>query len=647
MKKVLFLVSMATMFGYAGELRVPSAPIVSCDPFFSVWSGANAPTDSDTEIWFGAKQPIRVQIELDGIRYRLMGDKLHDIGRHRGPDIPALKCVGCIVRPLTTEYRFSDGKAMVTLSFMTPKFTDELDVFSRPVSYATVKTEGANSVKVFAEISAALATNDDNAEMVTNRLKVAGLDAYSIGRKEQKPLSMSGDGVRCNWGYVYLVNPASEGKNVHFMLAYDDVDSLMFLDETVQAWWKRDGKLFVDMLSEAAADYERLVAKADVFDREFSKDMENIGGSKYRDLAALAYRQSFAACKLVRGSNGHPLYFSKENTSNGSQGTVDVFYPQLPHLLLTSKTLARATLEPIMLYAVSGKWPFKYAPHDVGTYPLGNGQTYNYGPRYIDKKTGQPKPDSTRMPVEECGNMLISLCALAKVEGTPSLAAQYWSVVTDWVNYLEQFGFDPGNQLCTDDFAGHLAHNANLSIKSIMAFAAYARLAEMQGNMEVSAKYRKMAEQAVPKWMEAAKGGRNGGFRLAFDQPDTWSQKYNLVWDRVLGFNLFPNEVADREIAAYRMEMRPFGLPLDSRSEYTKTDWCFWSAALRGKREDLAFITDSVWRYVDETPDRNPFPDWYWTNNCRVRGFLGRSVIGGVFMPAYADEKLVGKWCRD
>jgi hypothetical protein len=138
--------------------------------------------------------------------------------------------------------------------------------------------------------------------------------------------------------------------------------------------------------------------------------------------------------------------------------------------------------------------------------------------------------------------------------------------------------------------------------------------------------------------MDAAKGGAHGGYRLAFDKPDTWSLKYNLVWDRVLGFGLFPKEVADREMAVYRKVVRPFGLPLDSRSEYGKVDWSFWVATLRGERADLDFVTDAIYRYADETPDRHPFPDWHWTNNSRVRGFLGRSVIGGLFMPMLAYE---------
>jgi len=624
------------------DFRPPSVPIVSCDPFFSIWSGANAPTDDDTSIWYGGRQPIRIWIELDGVRYRLMGAKAELPGRDRGGDVPALRCTDVEVRPLTSVYEFTDGKAKVKLSFMTPKFTDELDVFSRPVTYASVRTKGAKSVKVFAEIGSELATNDDRAPMVTNRFTVAGLDAVKIGRKDQKTLSMKGDCVRCNWGYACVVNPVAEGSRVRFLLAYDDVDTVQFLGETLQAWWKRGGKTFEQMLAEAVRDGDRLIEKAEDFDSEFADDMKRVGGEKYRDLTSLAYRHSFAACKLVAAKDGRPLYFSKENTSNGCMGTVDVFYPQLPLLLLTSKTLSRATLEPIMLYASSGKWPYKYAPHDVGTYPLGNGQAYNMEP----DKNGQPKPDAARMPVEECGNMLVSVYALADAEGNAAFAETYWPVLTDWVAYLEQFGFDPGNQLCTDDFAGHLAHNANLSLKSIMAFASYARLAALLKKGDLAAKYRNLAEESVPKWMKAAEGGAAGGYRLAFDQPGTWSMKYNLVWDRILGFRLFPAEVAEREMAAYRQVAQPFGLALDSRKTYTKTDWEFWSAALTGKRADLDFITGLVWRYANETPDRNPFPDWYWANNARVRGFLGRSVIGGIFMPVLGEKDIVSKWRR-
>ena len=111
--------------------------------------------------------------------------------------------------------------------------------------------------------------------------------------------------------------------------------------------------------------------------------------------------------------------------------------------------------------------------------------------------------DTYRMPVEECGNMLILLDAVAKAEGNAGFASRWWSEVTKWAEYLAQFGYDPGNQLCTDDFAGHLAHNANLSVKSIVALAAFAEMAKMRGEADAAAKYRSLAEGMVPKWIEA------------------------------------------------------------------------------------------------------------------------------------------------
>ena len=234
--------------------------------------------------------------------------------------------------------------------------------------------------------------------------------------------------------------------------------------------------------------------------------------------------------------------------------------------------------------------------------------------------------------------MLICLAALATYEGNADFAGQWWPTVTKWAQYLEKFGFDPGNQLCTDDFAGHLAHNGNLSVKSIVALACYARLAEMRGEKETAAKYAALAKGMVPKWIAAAKGGRLDAAKLTLDKcrhpRDTWAQKYNLVWDRILGLGLFPASVAEGELKAYRQLLLPYGLPLDSRLNYTKVDWTVWTEAL----------IVPLYRFVDETPDRIPFSDWYWADNGRFRGFIARSVIGGVFIPALYDKDLWRKY---
>lgn len=633
------VVLMVSGFPASADFRPPSVPVVACDPFFSIWMPNENPTLADSENWFGARQPIKIMLELDGREYRLFGGPLPVVDNPREADLPALHFVGCEVRPLTSVFRFSEpGGYEAELLFRTAKIPTDLDLFSTPVVYGEVKTKGAKSVRTRVVISEDLARNGGGDSMKRIEGEIAACPAYAWGKRRQRPLSMCGDEVRCDWGWAWCVNGESVGAEAHFLLAYDDIVSLEFLDEPLLAWWRRGGKSFRKMLAERWNDFDETVRRVDAFDRDFSNRMQMVGGDKYCTLAALAFRQSFAACKLVAGKDGEPLYFSKENTSNGSMGTVDVFYPQFPLLLLENPVLATATLKPILVYATSGKWPYPYAPHDVGTYPWGDGQTYAFDPTEPTSEAQKAK-DSLRMPVEECGNMLISLDALAQDTGDVSLADEYWGTISGWSDYLERFGFDPGDQLCTDDFAGHLSHNANLSIKSILAFAAYADLANRLGKTDVAERFRGLAEAAVPKWLKAADGGAHGGYRLAFDQPGTWSMKYNLVWDRVLGFDLFPGEVAKREMSVYRRMARPFGIPLDGRREYAKVDWLFWCATMTGVRADLDFVTALVYRYADETPDRNPFPDWYFANNGRVRGFLGRSVIGGVFMPAYAAER--------
>ena len=610
-------------------MRPPSVPLVSVDPFFSVWSPADRLTDAETVHWAGAKQPISVVLEADGKCWRLCGAA--------PANLPALPQRSLEVRPTQSVYTFGEGALAVELRFSTAKLAEDLEIFSRPVTYVTAKVKGAKSWKLRASISSALATNDDRAPMVTNRCTVAGLPAVSIGRRNQRPLAYSGDCVRCDWGWAWLVGPSAPvADEAHFILAYDDIASIQFFGDNLPAWWRRNGMKFTDMLAAAEAEREHILARLDAFDAELRADLEKLGGPAYADLACLAYRQSFAACKLVADRNGQPLYFSKENNSNGCIGTVDVLYPQFPHLLLLSPTLARATLAPVLLYASHPRWPWPFAPHDLGRYPLANKQRYGGGET--------AKHESRLMPVEECGNMIIALAALAEVEGTAEFASAWWPTVTKWAQYLEQFGFDPGNQLCTDDFAGHLAHNANLAVKSIVALAAYGRLARMRGDFDTAERYARLAQTMVPKWMEAAKGGKGGGYRLAYDRPGTWSMKYNLVWDRILGLDLFPASVADAELKAYRTLGDPFGLPLDNRRDWTKADWIVWSATLTGRRADFDALIAPLYRFVNETPDREPFSDWYWTKNAKHQHFRARSVIGGVFIPALYDRAIWRKY---
>jgi hypothetical protein len=407
-----------------------------------------------------------------------------------------------------------------------------------------------------------------------------------------------------------------------------------YLHQKLRPWWRREGATIADVLRVAADEQEQIFARCVAFDEKLVADLTAAGGAKYAAICALAYRQAIGAHTLAASVDGEPLFFSKENFSNGCIATVDVTYPSAPLFLLLQPKLLEGMLTPILHYASLPRWKFPFAPHDLGQYPLANGQVYGGGERTQDDQ----------MPVEECGNMIILCAALARRTGSAEYAARYWGLLTRWAAYLKEKGLDPEKQLCTDDFAGHLGHNANLSLKAIVALTGYAQLANCLGHKQTAEEYRDSAKAMADQWQAMADDGDHS--RLAFDRPGTWSQKYNLVWDRLLGLGLFSESVAAREVAFYKTKLDKFGLPLDIRKTYTKNDWIIWSATLATNRADFQAIVDPIFDWLDQTPSRVPLTDWYETTDGRQVGFQGRSVVGGFFIKLLG-EILNGRGCLD
>jgi hypothetical protein len=550
-----------------------------------------------------------------------------------------------------------------------------------------------------------IAMNNTSSELETSRPNIPGLDVLAVGTVEQPVLQKKGDDLRIDWGHFYIATPAhqtapapqagakqstwiqadgrasldfwirdgtvppsalpgrvspdepqtappwrpyraahalsaswslgpvsSKPVSRFLILAYDDQFSIQYMKKNLRPYWRRNGDDAAALLTKAAAQYESLKKRCESFDAELMKDLRKAGGEKYARLGALAFRQCFAAGKFVADANGQPLQFCKENHSNGCIGTSDVFYPMAPQFLLFGPSLAKSFLVPFMNYAASDRWKFPFAPHDLGTYPQANGQVYGDGERGMNNQ----------MPVEESGNLLILFGAIAQMEGNADFAGLYWKQLEQWAQYLKEKGFDPENQLCTDDFAGHLAHNVNLSVKAICGLGSFAKLCALRGDKSKAREYFELARGFAQRWnKEAAEADH---YRLAFDRPGSWSQKYNLVWDRILDLDLFPSEIARREMDYYKKTQNRYGLALDNRKDYTKLDWITWTATLTRNQSDFEALINPVYTFLNETPNRSPMTDWYDTKTGKKVGFTARPVVGGVFLQMLYDKTVWKKW---
>jgi len=654
--------------------RPPAVPLVTFDPFLSVWSEADRLTDDVTRHWTHQPHALMSLIRVDGQTSRLMGNE--------PKSVPAMPQTGLEVTPTRSIYEFEDAKVHVTLTFMTPALPDDLDVFSRPLSYITWTARSADGaaheVTLYDSTSSALSVNTNQEKVVWGREKCGGMTLLHAGTEAQPVLGSGGDDHRIDWGHVYAAARARQAEAVigcgealaqafardgeipaqddsrmprpvaeqepalvflfhlgqvkdkpvtrQVIVAYDEIYAVKYFGVNLRPYWRRQGATPATLLRKAEKEYARVEKRCVEFDRELTEDLTRAGGARYARICALAYRQCTAGCGLAADANGQPLYFTKENTSGGDIATVDVFYPMDPVWLLLSPTLAKCSMAPILNYAASWHWKFMNAPHDLGDYPLAPGRD----------------DGGEEMPVEESGNMLILCDAVCQEEGGAGFVAPWWPQLTQWAKYLEQYGLDPEDQLCTDDFMGHLAHNANLSIKAILGLAAYGDMCRMRGDGAGAARYAGLAKDDAAHWARATWEGDHS--RLAFDKPGTWSQKYNLVWDRILGLNVFPPETSRAEVAYYEKMLQPYGVPLDSRTNLTKTDWSIWSATLAENDKDFKALISPIYDYLNQTTAREPLADSYMTSDVKSTGFYARPVVGGLFIKLLADREEWKKW---
>lgn len=575
------------------------------------------------------------------------------------------------VMATSTYYTFRCGGIDLDLVFTAPMLIDDLDMLSTPINYISYQVRSndgkAHEVKFYLATTPEMALFKSNQPTESSVVEHHGIQYLKTGTIEQPYLARAADNTPIDWGYFYLAGvngkltlsnlvearthlmeneTPSKGEPIirnfkastmpvlayehdfgntssaasFAMVGYDEVYDIEYMYERYKGYWAHEGKVTLfDAFEKYQQNYAENMAKAKALDKRIYDDGLQAGNEHYAEILSGSYRQVVAAHKLFKDKDGNLLYFSRENNSNSCVNTVDLTYPSAPLFLLYNSELQKGMMTSIFEYSKSGRWTKPFAAHDLGTYPKANGQVYGGD-----------------MPLEEAGNMVILTAEISKIEGNTQYADRYWDLLTTWTDYLVENGQDPSNQLCTDDFAGHWAHNCNLSIKAIMGIAGYAEMCKLKGRQEDAKRYLSIAQKMAKRWVKDGYEGDH--YRLAFDRPNTWSQKYNMIWDKLWNLNVFPKDAMPREVSFYLKHQNKFGLPLNCRKDYTKTDWIMWSATMAKEQKDFLQLMEPVYTYINETSSRVPLSDWSDTKTGRWVGFKARSVIGGYWMKVLMDK---------
>lgn len=661
------------------ERILPAYPLFVKDPNYSFWSVTEELNESNVQTWWGEEKRIYGFIRTKGKTYCFLG-KNEDFS---ACGVEKAEQTGIGVTAFSTDYSFRAGETTLKIKFISPLPPNDAELASLPVCYMEYEIDGDDEAEIFLAVSRDVASNAVNPErgVCGGAIQCDGFESAFLGLRQQKPLSNNGDLIGADWGYWYLageecyilgatdlaaylaggINKFSNAEEERYILAinrsrtgaillgYDETVSIDYFGDYRKGLYLQKHTIF-EALNTVWRDYKKTDEKLNSFEKEL-KERAKPYGNEYIHILYASLRQVMSAHKLIEDGEGNIIFLSKECGSNGCIGTVDISYPSLPLFLLYNAELAKGMMRPIMKLAKMPIWKYDFAPHDVGTYPHCCGQVYGfksekdkytgnllkksdketYFPFYLLPENSEVYDLKYQMPVEECANLLIMQYACFRCDKDISFFNENFGLSEKWVKYLVKYGLKPEEQLCTDDFAGHLKNNLNLAIKATVGIACYSELAKAAQKMEIAEKYRKTAEAFAAEITAFA--NRFSHLPISWDSDEsTFSLKYNFAFDKLLGLKLFGQDIFEREINCYLQRANAYGVPLDNRKAYTKSDWLCWVATLTNDEKKREKLLSGIAKFLKDSPDRVPFSDWYDTESGSHFYFRARSVQGGCFI---------------
>ena len=350
----------------------------------------------------------------------------------------------------------------------------------------------------------------------------------------------------------------------------------------------------------------------------------------YYSIVSLSARQVMGSLVLAvppRSQNTteeeNPLVLMKEISSDGNANTVDVIFPSMPFFLYANPNVLEFVLNPLLDYQTNGLYPNDWSMHDMGT--------------HFPNVTGHPDGNDESMPVEESADMIIMMLSTYRVTKNKNWLKKHYPLLKKWSNYLIEFGLMPENQLSTDDFAGKLVNQTNLAIKGIVGLRSMAEISLEIGERNEATNFTKTSQDYMSRWETLAIDPTKTHTILAYQWRSSWGLLYNTYPDKLLKLGLVDDKIYKMQSEWYPRVSQEFGIPLDNRHSYTKSDWELWTAATTSSSTRCLFIS-SIAYWLNNTSTDRGFSDLHETIN---KGeypvspdpvyFIARPVVGGHF----------------
>ncbi|KAH1580094.1 hypothetical protein KXW39_004810 [Aspergillus fumigatus] len=575
-------------------------------------------------------------VRVDDQTYSLMGVK------DPGNDVQPAVVQGAEYTATHSVFTASAGTVMVTLDFFSPVSPANYLRQSLPFSYLTVSVSGTagNSVQVFSSIDGRWTGESEGAVCEFNN---AGSTAmFSLKVEDATLYAESSD--MATWGEaIFASRPASSSKlsfasgnkalvmsqfvkvgrlaagrqqcksgdivalshdlgvvigdqEVTFAIGYVREKAINYLGKAYTGYYRAEYPDTYKAVSYFLDDYLDALSESLILDRKLSTTAESVAGQKYADIVTLSTRQAYGGIDLTIPDDtldsSETLAFIKELSSDGNVNTVDVIMPAFPIYWVMDPDYIRLLLEPMMKYLSAGRWHKPYVIHDMGS----------HYPNAIGHDDQQAEP----MPIEECGNLMVLILAYVRATGDEAWAAQYFNILKGYADYLVQNGIDIAEQLSSNDAAGPLANETNLAIKAAVGLKAFG---ELTGLTEYSSIADSRADLLFAQGLGTDE--QKTHFVLQYpDKPSSWKIPYNLYPDVLLGLGTFPREVHQMSSAFFKSVRGEYGVPLDSRQDWAKSDWNMWLAGTLDNSTCSEFVND-LWAFVTNGKHDWPFSDRY------------------------------------